>query len=128
MALGGASAQVAAMQSATRSSFSQRWRHLDKSAWIWLLATAVLLILVVNPLFRLLLVSFEQADTGAFTLANYADAYSRSRYVHALVNSLILGTAAATLCLLFGTPLAWALSRTDMPAKGLIWVSILGTF
>ena len=25
-------------------------------------------------------------------------------------------------------PLAWALSRTDMPAKGLIWVSILGTF
>jgi iron(III) transport system permease protein len=128
MAFGGASARVAAMQSATRSSFGQRWRHLDKSAWIWLLAIAVLLILVVNPLFRLLLVSFEQPDTGAFTLANYAAAYSRSRYLDALVNSLVLGTAAATLCLLFGTPLAWALSRTDMPAKGLIWVSILGTF
>ncbi len=24
--------------------------------------------------------------------------------------------------------MAWALSRTDMPAKGLVWVSILGTF
>src|SRR3979409_1525837 len=124
MALGGAAAQVAAMQSATRSSFGQRWRHLDKSALLWLLATALLLILVVNPLFRLLLVSFEQAGTGAFTLANYAAAYSRARYVGALVKSLVLGKAAATLCLLFGTPLAWALSRPDMPAKGLIWVSI----
>ncbi|MEY3519605.1 MAG: hypothetical protein RLZZ177_320, partial [Pseudomonadota bacterium] len=33
-----------------------------------------------------------------------------------------------SLCLVFGVPLAWALSRTDMPAKGLIWVAILGTF
>ncbi|MDQ6638313.1 MAG: iron ABC transporter permease [Pseudomonadota bacterium] len=128
MAFGGASTPVAAMPSAAPASFGQRWRHLDKSAWIWLLAIAVLLILVINPLFRLLVVSFEQPDTGAFTLANYAAAYSRSRYVDALVNSLILGMAAATLCLIFGTPLAWALSRTDMPAKGLIWVSILGTF
>ena len=128
MTMGGASAQSTAMQPAASSPFVQRWRHLDKSAWIWLLAIAVLLILVINPLFRLLVVSFEQPDTGAFTLANYAAAYSRSRYVDALVNSLILGAAAATLCLIFGTPLAWALSRTDMPAKGLIWVSILGTF
>ena len=75
--------------------FGQRWRHLDKSAWVWLLAIAVLLILVVNPLFRLLIVSFQQPDTGAFTLANYAAAYSRSRYVDALVNSLVLGVSAA---------------------------------
>jgi iron(III) transport system permease protein len=32
------------------------------------------------------------------------------------------------VCLLFGVPLAWALSRTDMLGKSLIWVSILGTF
>ena len=97
-------------------------------SWVWLLAIAVLLFLVVNPLLRLLLVSFQQPDTGAFTLANYAAAYSRSRYLDALVKSLILGVSSASLCLVFGVPLAWALSRTDMPGKGLIWVSILGTF
>ena len=104
-----------------------RWRHLDKSSWIWLLAIAILLLLVVNPLARLVGVSFE-SDTGTFTLSNYAAAYSRPRYVGALMNSLILGVSAAGLALAFGVPLAWAVSRTDMPAKGLVWVSVLGTF
>ncbi len=112
----------------TRSALGERWRHLDKSSWVWLLAIVVLLFLVVNPLFRLLLVSLQQPDSGAFTFANYLAAYGRSRYVDALGNSLVLGVSAASLCLVFGVPMAWALSRTDMPAKGLIWVSILGTF
>jgi iron(III) transport system permease protein len=125
---GGARGAAAVMPTSAPSALARRWRHLDKSAWIWLLAVAVLLFLVVNPLFRLLLVSFQQPDTAAFTLSNYVAAYSRSRYVEALGNSLILGVSAATLCVIFGAPLAWALSRTDMPAKNLIWVSILGTF
>lgn len=124
--------RAAAASAGTSSGVSfgarQWWRHLDKSAWIWLLAIVVLVFLVVNPLVRLLVVSFQQPDSGAFTLANYAAAYSRSRYVDALVNSLVLGVSAASLCLVFGVPLAWAVSRTDMPAKGLVWVSILGTF
>jgi iron(III) transport system permease protein len=92
-----------------------------------LLAIAVLFLLVANPLLRLLVASFQQPD-GAFTLTNYVTAYSRSRYTNALVNSLVLGVSAASLCLAFGVPLAWAVARTDMPAKGLVWISILGTF
>jgi iron(III) transport system permease protein len=110
-----------------QTAFGQRLRNLDRSYWVWILAIAVLLVLVVNPLVRLLLVSFQDSD-GAFTLANYAAAYGRSRHIDALVNSLILGLSSATLCVIFGVPMAWALSRTDMPFKGLIWISILGTF
>jgi iron(III) transport system permease protein len=105
----------------------QRWRHLDKSYWVWLVAIVVLVFLVVNPLFRLLVVSFQDA-AGSFTLANYVAAYSRVRQLEALGHSLILGTFAGGLCLAFGVPMAWALSRTDMPFKGVVWVSILGTF
>ena len=119
---------AAGAPSAVQSGIRQWWRHLDSSAWIWLLAIAVLVFLVVNPLLRQLVVSFQQPDSGAFTLANYVAAYSRSRYVDALVNSLVLGLSAASVCLAFGVPLAWAVSRTDMPAKGLVWISILGTF
>ncbi|MEZ5738255.1 MAG: iron ABC transporter permease [Burkholderiaceae bacterium] len=111
-----------------RSKLSRRWRNRDRSQWVWALAIIVLLVLVVNPLVRLFIVSFQDGDTGAFTLANYAAAYGRSRYVDALLNSLLLGVSSATLCLIFGVPMAWALSRTDMPFKGLIWISILGTF
>jgi len=34
----------------------------------------------------------------------------------------------AVVCTLFGVPMAWAVSRTDMPGKGLVWAAILGTF
>src|SRR3954465_13692068 len=111
-----------------RAMLGQRWRHLDKSFWVWIVAIAVLLLLVVNPLLRLLIASFQSDTNGAFTLGNYVTAYSRLRYLEALGNSLLLGTCSGILCLLFGVPLAWALSRTDMPFKGLVWVSILGTF
>jgi iron(III) transport system permease protein len=105
----------------------QRWRHWDKSSLLWIAAIAILVFLVVNPLLRLLVVSFQD-DTGGFTLANYVAAYSRARHLQALGNSLLLGVSSGVLCLLFGVPMAWALSRTDMPCKGLVWVSILGTF
>jgi len=109
------------------SMLDQRWRHLDKSFWVWLLAIVALVLLVVNPLLRLLVVSFQDAN-GAFTLANYVSAYSRVRHLEALGNSLTLGLGAGVLCLAFGLPMAWALSRTDMPGKPVIWISILGTF
>ncbi|GAB3761546.1 iron ABC transporter permease [Ramlibacter monticola] len=106
---------------------AQRWRHWDKTSLVWLAAIAVLVFLVVNPLVRLFAVSFQDAN-GAFTLANYVGAYGRSRHIEALLNSLVLGVSAGALCLLFGVPMAWALSRTDMPCKGLVWIAILGTF
>jgi iron(III) transport system permease protein len=109
------------------SMLGQRWRHLDKSSWVWVVAIVVLVFLVVNPLVRLFVVSFQDSG-GAFTFENYVSAYSRLRNLEALGNSLVLGVSAGCLCLLFGVPMAWALSRTDMRFKGIIWISILGTF
>jgi iron(III) transport system permease protein len=109
------------------ATLEQRWRHLDKMSWVWLLAIVVLVFLVVNPLLRLFVVSFQD-ESGAFTLANYWTAYGNLRHLQALGNSLLLGLGSACTCLVFGLPLAWALSRTDMPFKPLVWVSILGTF
>jgi iron(III) transport system permease protein len=101
---------------------------VDRSRLVWLLFVALLLVLVVNPLARLFWVSFQDPDTGALTLANYLTAFGRWRYIEALVNSLVVGLAVGVLCVLFGVPMAWAVSRTDMPGKGLVWAAILGTF
>ena len=108
--------------------YRRRWRHLDKSIVLWGLLIGVLLVLVVNPLARLFLASVQSADTGGLTLANYLTAYGRWRYIEALGNSLVLGLCVAVLGTVFGVPMAWAVSRTDMPAKGLVWAAILGTF
>ena len=109
-------------------SSHRRWRHLDTSYVLWAILIATLLLLVINPLARLLLSSVQDGDTGGFTLANYAAAYGRWRNIEALINSVVIGLAVAALSIVFGVPMAWAVSRTDMPGKGLVWAAILGTF
>src|SRR5215468_627590 len=109
-------------------STHRRWRHLDTSYVLWAILIATLLLLVINPLARLLWSSVQDPDTGAFTLANYAAAYGRWRNIEALINSVVIGLAVAALSIVFGVPMAWAVSRTDMPGKGLVWAAILGTF
>jgi iron(III) transport system permease protein len=113
---------------ASLPSWRRRVAHFDRSTLIWAPIALVLVVLVVSPLLSLLLTSLEQPGTGVFTLVNYAQAYGRPRYVEALWRSVGLGVTVATLCLLIGVPIAWAVSRTDMPAKGFIRTMVLAAF
>ncbi|MFN4087846.1 MAG: ABC transporter permease [Alphaproteobacteria bacterium] len=110
------------------SAFLRRLRYLEPATLIWIALVAVLLFLVVSPMAKLFLVSFETRGTGEFTLSNYVTAYGRPRYVDALINSLALGGLSALLSLIFALPMAWAVSRTDMPFRGLTWGVVLGAF
>ena len=105
-----------------------RRRTFDPALLLWIVLAAALIFLVVNPLFRLVQLSLQDTDTGAFTLLNYVSAYSRPRYLVAMWNSLQLGFWVTVLCLIFAVPIAWAVSRTDMPCKGAIRLLILGAF
>ena len=102
--------------------------RFDPLILLWIVLAAILAFLVINPLLRLVLSSLEAADTGAFTLQNYVTAYGRPRYIQALWNSLSLGACVTALCLIFALPMAWAVSRTDMPGKGAIRLCVLGAF
>ena len=82
--------------------------------------------LVLNPLLRLLLTSVE-TPTG-LGLGNFVAAFARPRYVQAFWNSMALGAAVTAICLVLAVPIAWAVSRTDMPGRGLVKLSVLCTF
>ncbi|MSP01930.1 MAG: iron ABC transporter permease [Acetobacteraceae bacterium] len=110
------------------SQTSLRSRSFDPLLILWVALAAILLFLVVNPLYQLVRSSLEDAETGAFTLMNYHAAYSRPRYVTAMWNSIRLGFGVTFLCLIFAVPIAWAISRTNMPAKGLVRTLVLGAF
>ena len=110
------------------SGASLRSRSFDPLLILWIVLAAILVFLVVNPLFQLVKSSLEEVDTGAFTLMNYVTAYSKPRYLTALWNSLRLGVSVTCLCLIFALPLAWGISRTNMPAKGLVRTLVLGAF
>jgi iron(III) transport system permease protein len=105
-----------------------RLRTFEPSILIWWLLIAVLVVLVVHPLARLVIGSITDPKTGALTLANFAAAYGRTRYVTALVNSLVMGLTVTAVCVAIAVPMAWAVARTDMPGKGLIRTLTLGAF
>src|SRR5262245_27387711 len=77
-----------------------------------------LCLLVVLPLGSLLVASVPEA--GRLSLGHFREALSRRLYVQALQNSLVLSAWTALLSVAVGLPMAWAVSRTDVPAKPFI--------
>lgn len=103
------------------------FRSWDVTKILWVSLALILITLVANPLLRLFMISFE-SPAGGLTLGNYVEAFGRSRYLMGFRNSLLLGFNVACLCLLFAVPMAWGVSRTNMPGKKLVQVLVLSTF
>jgi iron(III) transport system permease protein len=81
-------------------------------------AVLALAVLVVLPL--LSLVGGSLTAEGRLTLEHFRSAFGQRLYVQASLNSLVLGVATAVLSILIGFPMAWAVSRTDLPAKAFV--------
>jgi iron(III) transport system permease protein len=102
-------------------------RWADPAVWLFAALIAVLVLLVANPILRLVWESFHTAE-GAWSLQSYAAALGKARHLQALLNSLYLGAAVTVLALALGVPLALAVSRTNMPARGFTHLSVLAAF
>src|SRR5947209_9987040 len=109
-------------------ALARRLQRFEPSMLLWLAIIAVLVFLVASPMVRLVVSSFQEADSGRLTLANYFSAYGNLRQLQALLNSLELGIGVALLAGVFGVPIAWAISRTDMPAKSFVRLMVFGAF
>jgi iron(III) transport system permease protein len=96
------------------SLVSPRWRFSIEHV-VMAGSVLALVVLVVLPL-GFLLWGSATAD-GRPTLAHFREALSSRLYVQALQNSLVLGAWTAVLSVAIGLPLAWAVSRTNAPAK-----------
>src|SRR5262245_17987766 len=81
-------------------------------------AILALIVLVVLPLLSLLLGSVK--GEAGLSLDHFSEVLSGRLYLTALKNSLILGAWTGLFSLVIGLALAWAVSRTDVPAKPLI--------
>jgi iron(III) transport system permease protein len=108
----------------SRASGSAPW--LTPQGLLWSVVTALLIVLVLLPVYHLVLESFRTA-TG-LSLANYLQILQLRRFHEALLNSLLLGLICAVLSMFLGTPLAWLVSRTNMPFRGVMRICILGAF
>src|SRR6266481_778317 len=82
-------------------------RRFEPVMLLWVALILVLLFLVVNPVLRLLVSSFEATDSGKLTLANYVIAYGHLRGWSALLNSLLYGVAVTIVAIILAVPIAW---------------------
>ncbi|MDR6952502.1 iron(III) transport system permease protein [Ancylobacter sp. 3268] len=99
----------------SRASALPRWMGLE--GLVIGGAILALIVLVVLPVLSLVAASvWDKGLTGGF----FATALGSTANLRALGNSLILGAWTGLLSIAIGVPLAWAVSRTNVPAKGLI--------
>lgn len=102
-------------------------RRLDVSLLVFGLLLIALLVLVVNPLVRLVWDSLHTA-AGDLSWRNYAETLGRARPLKALLTSMGLGAAVTVIALALGVPLALGVSRTNMPGRGFTHISAMAAF
>jgi len=95
------------------SSRAVRLDHVVMAA-----AVICLIVLVVLPICSLFIGAVS--SDGTFTLEYFHEAFSGRLYLQALLNSLVLGAWTGLFSVIIGLPLAWAVSRTNVPGKPLI--------
>ncbi|MFC1492068.1 ABC transporter permease [Nitrospinota bacterium] len=105
-------------------------RRIDYTALVWVLVTLLLILLVVNPIYFLLQESFipSEENGAGWSFINYIQAFTNPLYYSPIVVTFIISISAGVGSLIVGAIMAWCVSRTDMPAPGLIRNSVLAAF
>ncbi|MGV3487592.1 MAG: ABC transporter permease [Tuberibacillus sp.] len=92
---------------------------------ITFLGFLVLLIFLVYPLFNIFISSFVK--DGHFSLATYKDFFTLQYYYKALFNSLFVCLLATAIACVLGIPMAYIMTRFELPFKNVIHILIILT-
>ena len=87
----------------------------------------LLAVLVLLPLFWLALTSVQD-DAKIFTLAHYRQLFVDPAFVRPLWTTLWTSAAVGLGCIVAAAPMAWLVSRTDLPGKRWWRILILASF
>jgi iron(III) transport system permease protein len=86
---------------------------------VQLAVIALLAILIIYPAV-LLLEDSVLDEEGALSPVWYLEAYTNPRNYEAIVNTLVIATGTTLIATVFGTFMAWAVVRTDLPWRRVI--------
>jgi iron(III) transport system permease protein len=100
-----------------------RLRRFDFWTGVTITVLVTLAILLILPIFRVLLLSFVDADTGAWTLGNYIEVFTRNYYIKGFKNTLLVGVLGTLGACLIGIPLAFFTARFHIWGRS--WISTL---
>jgi iron(III) transport system permease protein len=101
--------------------------RIDLFRPVFYLLAAVLAVLVILPLSWLAYYSVTD-NNGAFTLANYASLVTDVTLRRPFMVAIGMALGVGVLCCLVATPLAWLVSRTDLPGRRVVRALVTASF
>jgi iron(III) transport system permease protein len=105
----------------------RRWRSFDATAPFSAAMALLLAALVLLPLFWLGVTSLRD-DAGSPTLAHYRQLVVDPAFVRPLWTTLWTSAAVGIACVAAAAPMAWLVTRTDLPGKRWWRTLILASF
>jgi len=82
-------------------------------------------ICLIYPLFSLFMSSLKDSNTGAYTLSNFAQFFSKKYYYASLGRSFSVTICTTILTILIGVPLAYIMTTSKIKGKGIIEILII---
>ncbi len=100
----------------------------DLSIPTFVLLSLLLAVLVILPLFWILFYSFRSDSGGGATLENFVALVTDPMLVQAYALAIGMAASVGILSCLVATPMAWLVSRTDLPGRDLIRMLVTASF
>lgn len=106
--------------------------HMNKAKikWdFWSTITVVIMgifaLFLIYPLFSLFVSGFQDTETGAFTLSNFAKFFQKKYYYQSMINSFKVTISVTILAILIGAPIAYFMTCYKIKLKGLVEVLVI---
>ncbi|MBT4432705.1 MAG: iron ABC transporter permease, partial [Nitrospinaceae bacterium] len=112
----------------TLAGMIQGWRNEAVRTSIFIVTALILAFFILYPLGILFKWSLVNESTGVWSLNNYREFFSDPELYSALLTTLKLSVATSIGSLIIALPMAWGVSRTDMPLRGLVRSLVVLTF
>ena len=104
-----------------------RRKYFDWTTPVSLAFVLMLSGLVLLPMAWLLIASFRD-DASRITLDNYRQFFTDASFLKPLLTTLWTSAAVGFICVALAAPMAWLVSRTDLPGKRPLRILILASF
>jgi iron(III) transport system permease protein len=111
----------------TTEALQQPRAKIDLFRPVFYLLAAILAMLVVLPLAWLAYYSVVDSN-GAFTFANYAALVTNATLRKPFLIAIGMALGVGAVCCLVATPLAWLVSRTDLPGRRIVRALVMASF
>lgn len=98
---------------------------LDLWNWVMIITFVLIIIFLIVPLINVLKESLIDSNTLKMTTSNYVKIFTKKYYFKSFFNSLVVCSLATALTTLIGVPMAYVMTRYNIPCKTLIYVLII---